>query len=107
MTDILTIFLTLAAALAITAYANGDWPPAQEPAWRPLCLKGRQYIHVTSPEPVLAMVLTWRGGRTMVAACGERTPADLVEAAETLSARLEAIGRLEDEPYDDEEGYDE
>jgi hypothetical protein len=53
------------------------------------------------------MVLTWRGGKTRVAACGEHTPADLVEAAERLSAHLEAIGRLGDEAHDDEEGYDE
>jgi hypothetical protein len=52
------------------------------------------------------MVLTWRGGKTRVAACGEHTPADLVEAAERLSAHLEAIGRVEDGPYDDTDDSD-
>jgi hypothetical protein len=62
-----------------------------------ICLYGRQYLYVPGPSPTLALVITRNGNQSVVASCGEETPADLAEQVKELLALIDDLGRMEDE----------
>ena len=93
-----------AAALAFAALAfyglmagAGFLPPPKSLDNELVCFRGRQYIFFQKPSPGLALVLSREGGKSSIAACGERIPEDVAERAREVIRRIDEISRMEEE----------
>ena len=85
------MLLTVMALVAVTYTLLESLQGPSKPEDSLICLFGRQYVRFHAPEPCLAMVLTRRGERFVVASCGEGTPADVAEMVERLGRALDAM----------------